>query len=67
MSHYKQLPKHDESEIKMLKEWLLKLSGENRAYIKGASRALLYAQKSPIKKITGIKAGDKQSIKETIV
>jgi len=35
---------HEESEITLLKELLPKISGEYRAYIKGASEALLYAQ-----------------------
>ena len=35
---------HEEPEICLLKEWLPKISGEKRAFIKGASKALLYAQ-----------------------
>ncbi|MDR0312893.1 MAG: hypothetical protein LBI14_04790 [Treponema sp.] len=36
----------DDPEIKLLKEWLPKISDEGRAYIKGASKALLYAQET---------------------
>ena len=39
-----QQSEHEEPEIILLKEWLLKINGENLAYIKGASKALLYAQ-----------------------
>ena len=39
-----QLREYEEAEIKLLKEWLPKISGENRAYIKGVTKALLYAQ-----------------------
>ena len=39
-------PKFKESEISLLKEWLPKISEENRAYIKGAAKALLYAQEN---------------------
>jgi len=31
-------------EIELLKEWLSGISRENRAYIKGATKALLYVQ-----------------------
>ena len=31
-------------EISQLKEWLSSVSGEYRAYLKGASKALLYVQ-----------------------
>jgi len=34
----------EEPDIKVLREWLPKISGECRAYIKGATKALLYAQ-----------------------
>jgi hypothetical protein len=37
----------EEQEIGLLKEWLPKISREHRAYIKGASEALLYAQETP--------------------
>jgi hypothetical protein len=37
-------PDFDESEIKLLKEWLPKLSTEYRAFIKGAAKALYYVQ-----------------------
>jgi len=35
----------EEKEIKLLREWLPIISDECRAYIKGATQALLYAQK----------------------
>jgi len=35
-----------ESDVSLLKEWLFKISNEKRAYIKGASKALLYAQEN---------------------
>ena len=34
----------EEQEIGLLREWLSKIGGERRAYIKGATKALLYAQ-----------------------
>ena len=34
----------EEPEIGLLKEWLPKIGGEKRAFIKGASKALLYVQ-----------------------
>ena len=34
----------EEQEIGLLREWLPKIDGECRAYIKGATEALLYAQ-----------------------
>jgi len=34
----------EEQEIKLLREWLPRIGGECRAYIKGATQALLYAQ-----------------------
>jgi hypothetical protein len=34
----------EELEIGLLREWLSKIDGERRAYIKGASEALLYVQ-----------------------
>ena len=37
----------EEQEIRLLKELLPKISVECRAYIKGATRALLYAQEEP--------------------
>jgi hypothetical protein len=39
-----QQPMQEEAEIELLREWLPKISGVNRAYLKGASEALLYAQ-----------------------
>jgi hypothetical protein len=40
----KRQTEQEEPEIGQLREWLPKLSGESRAYIRGASQALLYAQ-----------------------
>ena len=37
----------EEQEIGLLRELLPKISGEYRAYIKGATEALLYAQEEP--------------------
>jgi hypothetical protein len=37
----------EEQEIRLLREWLPKISGECRAYIKGATKALLYTQEEP--------------------
>ena len=37
---------YDEPEISQLKEWLSKVNGEDLAYLKGASKALLYAQEN---------------------
>ena len=37
----------EEQEIGLLREWLPKIGGERRAYIKGATKALLYAQEEP--------------------
>jgi hypothetical protein len=37
----------EEQEIGLIKECLLKINGECRAYIKGATEALLYAQEKP--------------------
>ena len=39
----------EEQEIGLLREWLPKIGGERRAYIKGATKALLYAQEEPQK------------------
>jgi hypothetical protein len=35
---------HDDQEIALLEAWLPSLSTKERAYIKGATKALLYAQ-----------------------
>ena len=40
----RQQPEYEELEIGLLKEWLPRISREYRAYIKGASKALLYVQ-----------------------
>ena len=37
---------HEEPEISLLREWLPKISSENRAYIKGASEAFLHVQEN---------------------
>ena len=39
------------SEIKLLKQWLPRISTEERAYLKGASKALLYAQENEVSKL----------------
>ena len=36
----------EEPEISQLKEWLSKVDGEYLAYLKGASKALLYVQET---------------------
>jgi len=36
----------EDPEIELLKEWLPKIGAENRAFIKGASQALIYVQKN---------------------
>ena len=36
----------EEREIEQLKAWLPQLSGKERAFIKGASKALLYVQET---------------------
>jgi hypothetical protein len=38
------LTDHDDQEIALLEEWLPLLSAQKRAYLKGATEALLYAQ-----------------------
>ena len=38
------LADHDDQEIALLEAWLPSLSVKERAYIKGATKALLYAQ-----------------------
>ena len=37
---------YEDPEISLLKEWLPKIKGEKLAYIKGASKALLYVQEN---------------------
>jgi hypothetical protein len=44
MAETMQQSEREEAEIELLREWLPKISGENRAYLKGASEALLYVQ-----------------------
>jgi hypothetical protein len=46
MLEIEQQTDREDPEIMLLKEWLPKISGECRAYIKGASKALLFAQES---------------------
>jgi hypothetical protein len=36
----------EKAKIRLLREWLPKIGGERRAYIKGASQALLYVQEN---------------------
>ena len=47
MKVFEQQPKYEVPEINMLKKWLFGMNGECRAYIKGASKALLYVQERP--------------------
>ena len=44
MVESKSMAEFEDPEIGQLKEWLSKVSGDNRAYLKGASKALLYVQ-----------------------
>jgi len=44
MSDSKQEIEQEEQDIGLLKAWLPKISGESRAFIKGATKAFLYAQ-----------------------
>ena len=46
MKELEQKAKSEESEIAFLREWLPRVRGEARAYIKGASTALLYIQEN---------------------
>ena len=48
----------EEPEIRLLEEWLPKISGEYRAYIKGATQALLYAQEGISGTFTGLKTDE---------
>jgi len=47
MIYSEQEKNQEEQEIGLLREILPKISGECRAYIKGAACALLYAQEEP--------------------
>jgi len=47
MMYSKQEAEQEEQDIGLLKAWLPRISGENRAFIKGATKALLYAQEKP--------------------
>ena len=47
----------EEQEIGLLREWLPKIGGERRAYIKGATKALLYAQEDTQKMAISNKKG----------
>jgi hypothetical protein len=49
MMYQEQETVHEEQEIGLLEEWLPRINGECRAYIKGAVQALLYAQEEPEK------------------
>ena len=49
MQCLKQEPVTEEQEIRLLREWLPRIGGECRAYIKGATQALLYVQEEPEK------------------
>lgn len=40
----RQTYKQEEQDFQFLKEWLPKISAVSRAYLKGASKALLYVQ-----------------------
>ena len=55
MVNLKQETEQEEQDIGLLKAWLPRISGESRAFIKGASEALLYAQEESQK--TGQKKG----------
>lgn len=46
MEVIKQQKKHEEPDITLLQEYLPKLNVETRAYIKGAVKALVYAQEN---------------------
>jgi hypothetical protein len=48
MLDIKRQTEQEEAEIGLLREWLPKISGEYRAYIKGALKALLYAQEGSV-------------------
>jgi len=47
----------EEREIGLLREWLPKINEECRAYIKGAAKALLYAQEEPQEMAASSKKG----------
>ena len=47
MMYFEQETAKEEQEIRLLREWLPKINGKCRAYIKGAVKALLYAQEEP--------------------
>jgi len=49
MQCLKQKTTTEEQEIGLLREWLPRIGGKDRAYIKGATQALLYAQEEPEK------------------
>ena len=44
MVETRQKPEPNEAEISLLEEWLPKVRGEHRAYLKGAARALFFVQ-----------------------
>jgi hypothetical protein len=51
MLHLKQETIQEEEEIVLLREWLPQIGEEHRAYIKGATEALLYAQEDSEKPV----------------
>jgi len=46
MMDYNEQIRSEDPEIELLKEILPKLSGKNRAFLKGSAQALLYVQES---------------------
>ena len=46
MMNQEHAKENDEPEISQLRDWLSKVNGEYLAYLKGASKALLYVQES---------------------
>jgi hypothetical protein len=57
MMESKQYTNQDEPEIGLLREWLPKIGVENRAFIKGAVKALLYIQETQRKTVRASKGG----------
>ena len=51
MMNQEHTKENDEPEISQLREWLSKVNGEYLAYLKGATKALLYVQESQGKKL----------------
>ena len=46
MMNHEPQKENDEPEISQLKEWLSRVNGEYLAYLKGATKALLYVQET---------------------